>query len=280
MDQATRANLAGHYRTGALVELPARGDVFITGDLHGHFANFRRIVDYADLRRHPHRHLVLQELVHEEDLPRDETACRSYRLVELAARLKTLFPDRLHLLLGNHEFAELNDLAIGKHGRELNALFDEGLRRAYGERWRDVKNAYKAFWRTLPLAVATPNGWLICHSTPSRGHLPGLTRDYLRGLKPGEDLERKKPPYYLLWGRDYSPEAAETFARQMGVEFMLVAHTPCENGVRVASRRHLVLDSSGAVPYGLRLPLDRPVTLEEAARRAGPVPARPRRGRR
>ena len=263
--EAAEANVSCPYRMGALIELPDAGEVMITGDLHGNFTNFRLIVDRADLARNPQRHLVLQELVHEEDLPRDETVCRSYRLVEMSARLKTMFPDRLHLIMGNHEFAEMNDLAIGKHGRELNELFDGGLRRAYGERWADVKAAYKGFWRTLPLAMVTVHGVFICHSTPTADHMEGITRDYLRRLEPGQDLERKKPPFYLLWGRDYSDETADAFARQMQVDLMVVAHTPCDDGYWVASRRHIVVDSSCQAPRYLLLPLDRPVTQEQAA---------------
>ena len=276
MQQATDANLGCSLRRGALVELPAEGDVIIAGDIHGKMMNFRAIVDGADLYRNRTRHLVLQELVHEENLPRDVDACTSYRLVEMAARLKVTFPERVHVILGNHEFAELCDLAIAKHGRELTGLFDAGLQRAYGARWEAVKGAYKAFWRSLPLALVTPHGAFIAHSTPDARHMAPLTRDYLASLEPGQDMERMKPPFHLLWGRDYSTEATEQFAEQIGAELFIVAHTPCKAGYDTPSPRHIVIDSSCAHPRVLLLPLDRPVAQRDALagiRRLKPDPA-------
>jgi hypothetical protein len=268
MGRATRANIECRYRVGALLELPAEGEVMITGDLHGNRSNFLRIVRTANLSspRRQQRHLVLQELVHEEDIPRD-AACRSYQLVEMAARLKVTFPDRVHLLLGNHEFAELNDLPIAKHGVELNELFREGLMQGYGERWQEVREVYKEFWRSLPLAAVTPGGAFICHSTPPLDHMEDITREYLRGLKPGEGLTRKSPAYYLVWGRDYSAQAADKFAEQVDVGVFLVAHAPCHDGYGLLSHRHVALDCSADTACYLVLPLGERLTSEQGALR-------------
>ncbi len=266
MAEAAKANAACRYRVGAMIKLPASGEVMITGDLHGNRNNFMRIVRAADLPRYNERHLVLQELVHEEDVPRD-VACRSYQVVELAARLKVTFPDRVHLLLGNHEFAELNDLPIAKHGQELNEPFQEGVMKAYGDRWQEVKTAYKIFWRSFPLAALTSNGEFICHSTPTLDHMAGLTREYLESLPAGEGLGRTSPAYYLLWGRDYSPEAADKFAEQMKVERLIVAHTACDAGFNLPSHRHIVLDSSSTSACYLMLPLSEHLSQTQLASR-------------
>ena len=266
MADGAKAGAACRYRVGALIELPPAGEVMITGDLHGNRNNFMRIVRAADLSRFTERHLVLQELVHEEDVPRD-VACKSYQLVEFAARLKVTFPDRVHLLMGNHEFAELNDLPIAKRGLELNEPFQEGIIKAYGDSWPAVKAAYKTFWRSLPLAVITPNGEFICHSTPTADHMAGITREYLEKLPLGEGLRRDSPAYYLVWGRDYSAEAADKFAEQMKVERLIVAHTPCDTGFQLPSHRHIVLDSSSAAACYLIVPLSEKLTQTGLASR-------------
>ena len=261
MDEAVRANLRDPYVTGFLVELPAEGEIMITGDLHGHRGNLRRIVQLANLPRYRQRHLILQELVHE--LTGEDEVCQSYRLVETAARLKVAFPAQVHILLGNHEFSELLNLEIGKKGRELNAAFDEGGHLAYGEQWQDVKQSYKRFWHTSPLVVKTENGLCIIHSTSRAGRMANLSLDYFRTTSPEEIFNRKGPVFDMLWGRDYREQTANEFARRMRSEILIVGHTACEDGMRAPNRRHIILDCKDYDGRYLILPLDERMTHEE-----------------
>jgi hypothetical protein len=240
MDAATRANLNDSCRRGFLIELPALGEVMVTGDLHGHTANLRRITQLANLQRFRDRHLILQELVHELDSITD--VCRSYRLLEMAARLKTTFPHQVHVLLGNHEFSELLNLEIGKRGRELNSAFREGVEVAYGFRGEDVIKAYHRFWRSCPLAVHTENRLFISHSTPRMEKGEAFNLEYFRKVTPAEVFQREGPIFSLLWGRDYRPEAAEAFAERMQADVLMVGHTACKEGLHVPNARHVILD--------------------------------------
>lgn len=274
MAAAVRANESDLFRTGLLVELPAGGEVMVTGDLHGNAGNLRRIVELADLARHGNRHLVLQELVHETDA--EAEVCGSYRLVEMAARLKTTFPGQAHLLLGNHEFAEMLGLEIGKFGRELNGAFLEGVRAAYGPRADEVHKAYIRFWRSCPVAARTRNRIFICHSTPRAEKAAGLDLNYLRSATPDEAFHRNSPVFAMLWGRDYRPGTAEEFARRMEADVLLVGHTACAQGVQSPNARHVILDCTDAGGCYALLPLDRPVTRDDAlaaARRLYPATA-------
>ena len=266
MDEAARANRADPFVSGFLVELPAEGEVMVTGDVHGHYGHLRRIVKLANLARHRQRHLVLQELVHE--LSGSDEVCRSYRLVETAARLKVLFPSQVHALLGNHELSELLDLEIGRKGRELNVAFDEGGRVAYGDRWDEVKSAYRRFWESSPLAVRTQNRIFISHSTPRLKKMGDLCPDYLRHAPPGEVFDCESPAYAMLWGRDYSAEAAEEFARRMDVDVLVVGHTRCDDGLLVPNGRHVVVDCKDFEGRYLLLPLDRPLAQQEVVSHA------------
>ena len=257
MRRAARAFSADPFQKGFLVELPPEGDVMVTGDLHGNFGNLRRIIKLANLPRYGTRHLVLQELVHE--IESDADTCRSFRLVETAARLKAAFPSQVHILLGNHEFAEVVDLAIGKKGRELNIAFDEGLRAVYGDHWEKVKGTYRAFWRRCPLAVRTPNRIFISHSTPRLGKMNDLDLEYFRNADPEDVFSRNGPVFPMLWGRDHSAEAAEEFARRVRADVLIVGHMPCDEGVAVPNRRHLILDCKDIEGRYALLPLDAPL---------------------
>ena len=93
-----------------------------------------RALVIAALDRHPQRHLVLQELVHEINKNDDDRPDRSHRLVDLVSALKCQYPQRVHLILGNHELSELTGRTIGKDGHALNLRFRQGMELAYGAR--------------------------------------------------------------------------------------------------------------------------------------------------
>jgi len=267
MDWAAQANLNTPLRSGFLQPLPDVGEVMVAGDLHGHMGSMERLIEIANLQRHRSRHLVIHELVHELYGDEEEGACRSYRLVEVAARLKVTFPNQVHYLLGNHEFSEVVDLEIGKNGRFLNEEFRQGLEEAYAERWTDVKRAFKRFWRTCPLAIRTKNRLFISHSTPRSSRAAELDLNYLRGLSVEETFKRKSPVFYMLWGRDYSPETADALVRQFEADVFIVGHTPCPDGVKAPNHRHVILDSTTVDAKYVILPLDRPLSHADVLRR-------------
>ena len=262
MEDGRRANLADPLLRGALIELPPRGAVFVAGDLHGSHRNFERILALADLENHPERRLILQELTHDYSAD-DELVDRSWRLVMRGARLKAQFADRVHILLGNHEFAEVCRLPILKHGCDVNERFARGLRDAFGERAPEVFASFAAFWRSLPLAAWAPNGLFICHSTPALEKLGPLDLDWLRNTRTAEAMSRRSPAFDLIWGRDYRPETAEVLVRRMQCEVLLVGHTSCPDGWQTPNRRHVVLDGKDARGAWALLPLDKPIRQQD-----------------
>jgi hypothetical protein len=262
MRKAAMANLATPNQRGFLVELPPEGEILITGDIHGNLANLRRIIKLADLQNHPRRHLVLQELVHELD-SLDEI-CKSHRLVEIAAKLKLAVPSRVHILLGNHEFAEILELGIGKNGRALNAAFEDGLRLSYGDRWKEAKDGLCGFWRSCPLAIRTANRLFISHSTPRKEMVEHLSLDFFKKASPAEVFQRDGAVFSMLWDRDYQQETAEAVAARMDADLLIVGHTACPEGRRIPNERHIILDSKDFEARYLLLPLDSPVSQDLA----------------
>ncbi|MEX0744941.1 MAG: hypothetical protein WD118_05010, partial [Phycisphaeraceae bacterium] len=82
---AAEANRNTSTRTGSLVDLPARGSMIVTGDMHDHRDNFNKSVKLARLARSADNHLVLQEVVHGANLVNGMDF--SYRMLAQSARL-------------------------------------------------------------------------------------------------------------------------------------------------------------------------------------------------
>src|SRR5271168_2361882 len=99
LNQAVRAFRATPGRRGHVVYLPLEAEVLIAGDMHGSVENFRLLLKIAELAKNPHKHLVLQEVVHGPFLYTGG-GDKSHQLLDLIAALKCQFPTRIHYLLG------------------------------------------------------------------------------------------------------------------------------------------------------------------------------------
>lgn len=266
---AARELSACPYRRGNELLFPAEGELLVTGDLHGDVESFSRIVEAAALESNPFRHLLLQELVHGRDSMDNSASCR---LVEEAAALVNRFPARVHILMGNHEMAELTGRVIMKEGVVLNQVFNGGAASRYENLLQEAIGEFRAFWRAMPLAARTSNRVFISHSTPSRKRLAAFDRAVLRRPLADEDFSRDGgAAYALLWGRDFSPEAADEFARIIDVDFFVVGHTPCPDGFAAPNSRHVILDSQGPSGKYLLLPLASPLTYAGIVDRIRPI---------
>src|SRR5271166_5969586 len=105
--RATELMRATPGRSGGVITLDRAAELMVMGDLHGNLPAFKKVLAIAALDRHPDRHLVFQELVHGPHSYPDEGGDRSHQLVDVVAALKCQYPERAHLILGNHELSEL-----------------------------------------------------------------------------------------------------------------------------------------------------------------------------
>jgi len=144
-------NRAFDRRTGAVVDLPDHGQIVITGDLHDHRVNFQKALRYANLAKMAGNHLLLQELIHGERLINGMDL--SYRTAAEAAALQRDYPGRVHVLLSNHELAQINGEDIAKHGISSLDAFHAGLEYVFGDEANAVHDAYAEWVRSLPLAL-------------------------------------------------------------------------------------------------------------------------------
>lgn len=250
-------------RSGGLITLDTAEDVIVVGDLHGNIPAFRKVLDAAALPQHPRRHLVLQELIHGTRHYPDEQGDRSHQLVDLVAALKCQYPDRVHLILGNHELSELTGRVIGKNGMALNAVFRQGITTAYGARSDDIYNAYKTLFASLPLAVRTPNRVFLCHTIPDAIYLEDLDPAVFQlDDWPPEAMKRGGAVYALTWGRDTTPETLDRFAQMVDADWFITGHQPCDEGFRQPNHRQIIIDGTDPHPTYLLFPAREPVTIE------------------
>jgi hypothetical protein len=250
-------------RIGSVIALGEAEDVMVVGDLHGNLPAFRQALVIAALDRHPRRHLVLQELVHEISKYDPDHPDRSHRLVDLVAALKCQYPDRVHLILGNHELSELTGRIIGKDGHTLNLRFRQGIDRTYGPRTQEIYQSYLGLFAALPLAVRTPNRVFVCHTLPDSRYLDTLDLDLLKADSwPEESKKRGGTIYALTWGRDTSSETADRFATMVDADWFITGHQPCDDGFRQANHRQIIIDGTNPYPAYCLFSAQSPVTID------------------
>lgn len=241
---------------GRAVLLPAQGEVWLTGDLHGNVDNLKRFAALADLERHPERILVVQEIVHARVITADSRDLSFVAILE-AIRLMSRFPGRVYYLLGNHDLAVHLDRELVKGGKYLNRYLYRGMAYMYKERSEDVIRAYRDFIAGMPAAIFAPNGIFMAHSTPKAAFIPTLSRDYLYEHGADMSLKALKPINAMVNGREYEKETANAFCDQMEVELLLCGHTPTNKGFKVPNHRHLIIDSQHEQARYVRFDLSR-----------------------
>ena len=256
------ANTTDRYRRGNLLCLPAAGSVIIAGDLHGHRRNFERILTFADLHNNRSRHLILQEIIHGG--PQDSKGgCLSYRLLFDVVRYKLDFPNRVHIIMGNHDIAFINNKKVMRNGREMNRSMRSALDREFGQTSLNVKLAIKQFLFSQPLAVKCDNRIWLSHSLPSDCYLSKFDQKVLYGQLRNEDVARLGSAYLLTWGRKHSQSLLDGLAKLFDVDIFILGHQPQERGWGQAGENLIIVASDHN--HGCLLPtnLAKSYTVEE-----------------
>jgi hypothetical protein len=250
LQQATVAFAATPGRRGKLVQLGEAVDVFATGDLHGNVENFRRILMAANLDQHPGRHLVLQELIH-GPLHYPQGGDKSHQLVDLLAALKCQYPERVHMLLGNHEIAQWRGQTISKSGSdyELTGLYRQGVETAYGTHAEAIYQAHLDLFAVLPLALRTANRVFLSHSLPQFQRTDSFQMSVLEQEDVADSEWRLGGSLHsLVWGRDTSEETVAQFLGKVQADVLISGHIAAPGeGYTVPNSRQLILDSAGSV---------------------------------
>jgi hypothetical protein len=262
LNQGAEANNTDKFRAGNVVHLPDEGDLIATGDLHGHRRNFERIVTFADLANHPDRHVILQEIIHGG--PEDSKGgCLSYRLLFDVVSYKVSFPDQVHVIMGNHDTAYINNTDVMKDGREMNRAMCAALDREFPRAGAEIKLAMKQFLFSQPLAARCGSRIWMSHSLPSDYFKEKFDPEVLHRPLKTSDLVRPGSAYLLTWGRKHSQALLDSMAKLLDTDIFVLGHQPQEQGWKRAGRNLIILASNHDHGCLLSIELAKSYTVEQ-----------------
>lgn len=270
--EGAMASRDARCRVGSIDRIEPPGILIATGDLHDNPLHMSRVVEAAGMGptpppdTHLDRHLTLHELIHSDRLMNGMDM--SYRALARAAALKAAYPERVHLLLANHELAQVAGAGIIKDGVKVVEAFDAGVEYAFADRAEEVETAIDEFVKAMPLALrcVTSRGDVLCaHSLPGIGMMGRFDTSVLsRDLTPEDYEPRRGSAHLMVWGRGYDDEQLEDLVERWGVNWFILGHEKAENGVKFVPPNAVVLNSDH--DRGVYLPLDlaNPPTASEA----------------
>lgn len=266
--KAAELNLQTPGREGNIVVLTPEiaDEVLIAGDIHGNRRNFLAIKKLADLENNPRRHLVIQEVCHGGPTYPANGGCMSHGLLEECAKLKTEFPNQVHVILSNHELAELTEYPIQKSGQMLNLLFQLGLQQMYGPVAVKIREAFNPFIQSCPFAVKTAGGAFISHSIPENVDSRNFDVSFLRREVDLAEMSLRTGLFEMLWGRDFRQENAEAFLELVGAEVLITGHEPCPDGFAVPNSRQVIIDCCEENARCVLIPVNGQLTQEDVLR--------------
>ena len=250
--RAARESLENPLRKGSCCHLPAKGRLLMTGDLHDHLPNYHRIVMLADLDASLDNHLILHEVIHGEHMidGRDH----SVRMLARVAALTARYPGQVHVMLGNHELAQLTGADILKGGNSSVECYEEGLEFIFDEESEAVRLAMHQFIRAMLLAVHCPNGVFCSHSLPSPHAMADFDTGIIDRTPTEEELQYGGSAYSLVWGRNHNEMLAEDLADEWDTRIFVMGHQPVDAGYELEGESMIILNSDDN--HGVALPID------------------------
>ncbi|MFG0286330.1 MAG: hypothetical protein ACF8R7_18100 [Phycisphaerales bacterium JB039] len=276
------ANAAAACRSHSVDRISGPGRLIATGDLHDNPAHMARLIEAAGLDVDPAgpraadaAHLTLHEIIHPDNLLGGMDF--SYRALVRAAALKAAFPEKVHMLLANHELAQIRGSGIVKDGVRVVEAFNAGVEHIFGDDAEAVTAAIDAFIASMPLALIcdSARGRILCsHSLPSPPMMKRFDATILSRPITEDDLRPLTgSAYMMVWGRGYDAELLEDLVERWGVTMFILGHEWVEAGIRFVPPCAVVLNSDHARGVYLPIDLDAPPTPAQAPRLA--VPLRP-----
>ena len=269
------ANHSASCRRGSIDVIEAPGLLLATGDLHDNPMHMAKLVRDAGMSvdsKDAGAHLTLHEIIHPPRLVNGMDF--SFRALARVAALKAEYPERVHVMLGNHELAQVIGTAIVKDGVRVVDAFNAGLDYAYADDAPRVAEAIKAFVMSMPIAMRVeclgPDGraggrHILCsHSLPSPGQMARFDPTILsRDLEERDYEPLMGSAYMMVWGRSHDAELLEDLVERWGINLFLIGHEKAETGVRIVPPNAAILNSDHERGVYLPVDLSRPPRIEE-----------------
>tara|TARA_B100000959_G_scaffold269029_1_gene314378 strand:+ start:247 stop:1134 length:888 start_codon:yes stop_codon:yes gene_type:complete len=241
-------------KIGCTHHLPSQGNVLVTGDLHDNPVHFLKVIKMANLDV-PTNHVVLQELIHSSG--GGSSVDLSYRMLVRVAHTVCTYPGQVHPILANHELSQATGRAITKGGGELVEGFSRGVSHVFGTKSDAVFTALHDFIMSMPLAVRSSTGLMCLHSLPNTLMMDDFDKDILaRELVPKDLCGEKGSAYLIVWGRQHTEEQVNELAEYWGVKLFCVGHAWVPDGINMAYKNLLQLNSDHNNGTVVSIPLD------------------------
>ncbi len=254
LEAGARANQEASCRRGSIDHVATPGaKLIVAGDLHDnplHLARLVRAAGFESADAAEYRHLTLHELIHSDRLVNGMDF--SYRVLARVAALKAAFPEYVHVLLANHELAQMTGSEVAKDGIRFVAAFDEALEYAFGDESPRVRDAVRAFIRSMPIALRMAHGGgggeLLCaHSLPGPERMDRFDPAILeRDLADEDYVARTGSAHFMVWGRGQTSEQIAQLVERWGVSLFVLGHEKAEEGALRLDERAVVLNSDHA----------------------------------
>jgi hypothetical protein len=186
-------------------------------------------------------------------------------------RYKVSFPDRAHVIMGNHDTAFINNSEVMKEGKEMNRAMRAALEREFRQAGAEVELAIRQFLFSQPLAVRCDNRIWLSHSLPSDRFVGKFDPEVLRRQLKVNDVVRPGSAYLLTWGRKHGQGLLDKMAELLDVDIFILGHQAQEQGWSQAGRNLIILASNH--DHGCLLPVDlaRSYTVERLIKSIVPL---------
>lgn len=241
-EKGIEQNYSSKYRKGNVIHLPEAGRVIISGDLHGHWRNFEKMVTFADLDNNPDTHIIFQEILHGG--PEDNLGgCISFKLFAEILEYQLKYPDQVFLIMGNHDTAIIGNSDVMKGGKEMNQALKAAMKRQFDEDYQQVILKLKAYLLSQPIGLRTDNRIWVSHSLPANKFVDDFDMAVFEKQLGIEDVIRLEPLYQLTWGRRHSRETLDKMAHKLDVDFFVLGHQPQDQGWSRAGDNLIILGS-------------------------------------
>ncbi len=219
-------------------ELPAKGQVLVSTDLHGNLEDFRALRShyYGLLEKEPNTYwVILGDLVHGPDCGARvrnpelyDYEDHSKEIISEVIQLIHELGDKVLFVIGNHEWSHVG----GPKTRKFHVNEAEHLESSMN--LSEIRAMHVLFHESL-LAVSTPCGAFLCHGSP--GKIPDINSlneidfAFLDPRSQGFDLVSDIITSYGQTERDTRDMLARISSPAADLRFVLHGHDRDENGI-------------------------------------------------
>ena len=261
LNEGIHANNSDRFRQNNVIHLPEKGRLVIAGDIHGNQRNLERIINFADLPNNPDTHLVLQEIIHGGEENQDG-GCLSYKILFDVVRYKIRFPDRLHILMGNHDTAVINNSEVMKSGKEMNRAMRLALEQEFEHHTDDIELAIRQYLFSQPLAARSNKIWMS-HSLPSDHFIDKFDPTIMERYIKVNDVVRPGSVYLLTWGRRHSQQLLDKMAEMFNVDIFILGHQTQKQGWAQMGENLIILASEHAHGCLMEIDMEKSYTIDD-----------------